>query len=283
MKAQSLQVNLPSGCNADCPFCIAKATWKTGVHDAGRIFGNLNRAFRFAKHHGVDSVMITSTGETTLNDGVGSIIHRAIRWNFPAVEVQTNGQRLASEPELLRGYVTSGLTGLAVSIASPDPVRNCEIIGVDFDYLQFMSHASEMGLLCRVALNMVEGEIDWELLREWAPELVARGVHQLTLREIGMPEFNSLDTEKSNDVRAWVLEHGLDTDNINMIETEVKENGHLVRQTPFGSDIYDYKGLSTCLARCMIENPHPDEIRAMILQPNGHVYSSWQLPGSILI
>jgi molybdenum cofactor biosynthesis enzyme MoaA len=283
MKAQSLQVNLLGPCNARCPFCIAKTTWKTGVKDNDMLFANLDRAYRFAKYHRVDSVMVTGTGEPTLIDGMYIVVDRARQFEFPAIEIQTNGMRLSQKPAMLKDLVSLGLTGLAISIASPDPARNCEIIGVDFDYLQLMQKASEMGLLCRVALNMVKGEINDVLLRDWAGVLVAHGIHQLTLREIGLPEWNPLDTTRSHEVKYWVQQNALDAGWIAEIEAEIKGHGVLVRQTPFGSDIYDYHGLSTCLARCMVENPLPDEIRSMILQPDSHVYSSWQLPGSILI
>ena len=287
MKAQSLQCNLKGPCNAGCPFCIARTTWKTGMGDNQMMFNNLDRAFRFARYHQVDSVMITGTGEPTLlEDSVAMLVDDARRHGFPSIELQTNGSVLAAKPQLLRDLTTIGLTCVAVSIASPDPLRNREIIGVDHDYLQLMRKASEMGLLCRVTINLVKGELDPlqpQGLRDWAKVLKDHGVHQLTLRQLGVPEFNELPTDAAKRVRAWVLENRIDDQGTVDIQVELEENGHLVRKTPFGADIYDYLGLSTCVASCLTENPNQDEIRSMILQPDGHIYSSWQLPGSILI
>ena len=287
MRAQSLQCNLLGPCNAHCPFCIARMTWKSGVTDNQRLFDGMDRAFRFAKHHQVDTVMITSTGEPTLVDGVLDLVQTAYAYGFPSIELQTNGRRIVEEPNLLNQFVKTGLTGVAVSIASPVSVRNRELTGVTHDYLDLMSFAEGKGLLCRVALNLVAGEINAEELGPWADTLVSRGVHQLTLRELAIPEFNAIDGERSSVVQNWVRLNGMGSPAVRALRTEVATNGTLIRQNSFGVDIYDYHGLSTAVATkdatCMARGTDPNEIRAMILQPDGHCYSSWQLPGSILI
>ena len=281
MKAQSLQVNLTGPCNAHCPFCISKTTWKSGVSNNDKIFKNMSKVFNFAKYHRVDTVMITGTGEPTLVDDFQEIILEAHEFGFPCIEIQTNGQRLWDEPKLLDELIGSGLTGIAVSIASPDPKRSNEIMGVNYDYLDLMNVASKKGLLCRITLNLIEGEIfNWNL-KAWADNLVFNGVHQLTLRVIGKPSFNVLDTEASERVCSWIDKNALH-DPSKLIE-EIETGGIAIRETSFGTRVYDYMGLSTCVATCMQESIDPEEIRSLILQPNGRLYSSWQFPGSILL
>ena len=285
MRAQSLQVNLLGPCNARCPFCIAKTTWKTGCKDNEALFKHLGRALRFARYHQVDSVMITSTGEPTLIDGMYDVVAKAKHHGFPSIELQTNGMTLADRPEMMGGLETLGLTGIALSVASPDPQKNCDFIGVTHNYLELMEKASHIGFLCRVTLNLVAGEINAEELPDWADLLVSKGVHQLTLRELAIPDFNVF--KGSDAVSEWVLRKGMKSPAVRALQAEVSSKGTLVRRNSFGVDVYDYHGLSTAVAlrddTCMSRNTDPNEIRSMILFPDGHIRTSWDLPGSILI
>ena len=285
MRAQSLQVNLLGPCNARCPFCIAKSTWKTGVEDNEGLFRGLEKCLGYARYHRVDSVMITGTGEPTLlDDAVAEVVSEARRLGFPSIELQTNGMLLAQEPRRLETLAKIGLTGLAVSTAHPDPYQNQMTIGVTHDYLDLLSKASGMGLLTRVTLNLVNNCFNTVKLADWADILVSRGIHQLTLRELGIPDVNPLDTVASERARAWTEANRMLEREVHELRRDIRQHGHLVRTTAFGVEIYDYHGLSTCVSpSCLIENTSLDEIRSMILQPDGYIYSSWSLPGSILI
>lgn len=215
------------------------------------------------------------------------IVAEAKRHGFPSIELQTNGMLLAAKPEMLRDLDAIGLTGIAVSIAHPDPVQNQKTIGVDHDYLTLMDKASEMGFLCRVTLNLVRNAFATTRLSTWADTLVASGVHQLTLRQLGQPTFNGCDTDAADRVRTWIDANAMPQDEVDRLAREVAVAGVLIRQNSFGVDIYDYHGLSTAVATsddtCMSRNTDPNEIRSMILSADGHIRSSWDLPGSILI
>lgn len=287
MKAQSLSINLAGPCDANCPFCIADVTWKTGIKSNERIFKNLNNVLEFAKYHGVDTVLITGSGEPALlADEIVKVTTRAKWHRIPIVELQTNGKVLM-EDELLEQLDSAGLNTVAISIASFGPECSAEIMGLEgFDYFDLVKRVNDLGMLCRISINMIEGEINPRTLRGWAEKLYRRGVHQLTLRELGLPKYGIRDKEGNEAVRKkreWVEMHKASENVVQVIKNEVANPERLLRELSFGIKIYDYENLSVGVTTCMTDNPNPDEIRSLILQPDGHVYHSWNFVGSVLL
>ncbi len=281
MRAHSLQVNLVGPCNAKCPFCISKTTWKTGISDNERIQIRLSDVMKYAKYHHVDSVMITGTGEPTLLREIEHVAIAAKNEGLQPIEIQTNGTKITTEEELAK-LRKIWIDCISISVASIDPEKNKEIMGIDHNYLTTIEKAANFGFLTRISLNLVSDGLDIFKLIEWADKLADHGVRQLTLRQIGHPSYNQLDTETADRVSQWIDQNAMTKSEVKRLIDGIDRNGVFHRKTSFGANIYDFRGLSTCVTSCLTENTDPDEITSFILQPDGRVYTSWQLPGSVI-
>lgn len=290
MHATSLSVNLAGGCDARCPFCIASTTWKTGQRQNHRLESALPRALDYARYHGVDTVLVTGSGEPTLHrELVLRIASEARRVGIPAVELQTNGARLAEDPGYRGELAGHGVSTVALSVSSVDPARSAALMGLEHDYLALAEALDAMGFLVRISLNLVcadrealIGEADGAGLRAFADVLRARGVRQLTLRALGVPAQPEPGAESEEKIR-WVKEHALSPSDLTTLEQVVREEGTPLRALSYGALVFDFRGLSMVLTTCMTDTTAAEEIRSLILQPDGHVYHSWNYRGSILI
>lgn len=301
MKATSLSVNLKLGCNARCPFCISRTTVKPSeLVDAGRGFkAALTRALGFAAFHRVDTVLITGTGEPLLDVGtVCTVAQAADDHGLPIVEVQTNGSfllqfdgRVGAVP--LDAIRDAGVNTVAISVAAMDPVESAAIMGLpdDYNYLGVARAVVRAGLLCRVCLNLTR-DFDLTELKPYVDRLVRKGVHQLTLRQLGVPEV-CRDDAAARRVVEWVEENKLEDELEVALEGRVISEGTFLRPLPHGEAVYDYRGLSVSVSTCMTEldsdkflgptHPMQQKVRSLILQPDGHVYHSWNRRGSVLL
>ena len=284
MKATSLSVNVRSGCNATCPFCIASTTWKTGHEGNRHLRAGLGRALNYARYHKVDTVLITGSGEPTLKrDLIMRILDETNRVGVPITELQTNGLLLARDDTYLDELDELHLNTVALSVASVSAPRSAELMSVEMDYFALARQVSERGMLCRISLNLVDEDSDFlkANLADYVDELRACGVKQFTLRQLGIPEKFD-ETEKALAKVEWVKDKAMGLSDVEVLRDEIRMKGHLLRTLSYGASVYDYRGLSTCIATCMTETTREDEIRSLILQPDGHLYDSWNYKGSCL-
>ena len=285
MKATSLSINLCGGCNARCPFCIASATWKTGFRNNKRLERSLGKALDYARYHNVDTVLITGSGEPTMHRRlVLRIAREARRLGIPAVELQTNGALLAQDPAYLGELSGHGVTTVALSVASVDAARSAGLMEIELDYMDLVQRLDRLGFLCRVSLNLVRHDLDVlpAQLGQYADSLARRGVRQLTLRQLGVPDRPEQTPEASERI-AWVEQQRMPEAQVALLETRVVEYGEPLRSLSYGARVYDFHDLSVVVTTCMSESMEEEEIRSFILQPDGHIYHSWNFRGSVLL
>ena len=285
MRATSMSINLCGGCNARCPFCIASATWKTGWRNNKRLERALRKALDYGRYHDVDTVLITGSGEPTLHRRLVLRIAREARERgIPAVELQTNGALLAEDPAYLGELSGHGVTTIALSVASVNPVRSADLMEIDLDYLALAERLDSLGFLCRISLNLVRQDADRlsGYLGGYADLLVTRGVRQLTLRTLGVPDRPEETPEAAERIQ-WVRDHGMPEEDVDLLRNQVVEEGAPLRRLSYGARVYDFHGLSVVATTCMSETEEVEEIRSFILQPDGHIYHSWNYRGSVLL
>ena len=290
MKATSLSINLPLGCNAKCPFCISRMTWKPDQRvdiESDKFMNALGRALAYAAFHRVDTVLITSPGEPLLDlNAVRRVAEAARLHSIPIVELQTNGLRLLEVdrgPAVFAICRTSGINTIAISAAAMDSRQSSTIMHLpeDYDYLKAAKVVADTRLLCRITLNLTR---DFDLLYfdDYVDMLRNNGVHQLTLRELGTAEVDA-SSPAADRVRDWVTNNKLeDTFEMALIE-RVHGHGAPLRELPHGGWVHDYRGVAVVTATCMEVLPtdlRDGRVRSLILQPDGGLYHSWQHRGS---
>jgi hypothetical protein len=52
---------------------------------------------------------------------------------------------------------------------------------------------------------------------------------------------------------------------------------------PWGAEVYDVGGQNICLANCLTLDPSSDEVRQLIVYPDGSHRFDWRYKGAILM
>ena len=108
MKIQTFSVVVGGAkCNAKCPYCVSKLTGcMDGVKEDQKPMEinkrNFHKACNFAKQSGVSTVLLTGKGEPLIyHQHITRYLEMIENWQFPFVELQTNGILLKPISELV--------------------------------------------------------------------------------------------------------------------------------------------------------------------------------------
>ncbi len=108
MKIQTFSVIIgDTSCNANCPFCVSKMTPECGVDEYTSEHTSINlknfrKSCQFAKDSRVSTVLMTGKGEPLLKRNRKNLfLHLNVmsHYNFPFVEIQTNGTEVMNMSE----------------------------------------------------------------------------------------------------------------------------------------------------------------------------------------
>lgn len=275
MKAQVLTVCVPyAGCDKNCPYCVSKMTGYC-QSNTDLMKRNFTKVKEFAKAAQITSVLITSKGEPLLQ--FRPLLD--IMWEFKdfPMELQTNGIMLNQNVELLRALQAQGLDVLAVSIDHWAQVH---------EYRKMFEEARHIGLTTRITANLVKQVTDHSF-DEWVGHCKDL-VDQLSFRSITVP--NNIDyrsTKVCSDAIDWIKEN-ISTRKVETFLEDMKTElnfrfGREIRRLAYGAVLYDYKGLSiTHFEYCIQDKSTDDDVRSLIFQEDGHLYTTWNSKASRL-
>lgn len=277
-------------CNAGCPFCVSKMTGlsEVGLKPQPINWRNFEKAAQLAKEYQVGSVIITGKGEPTLfPDQVTDYLTRLERYNFPLIDLQTNGilfdrQKARFEPHLRRWY-DQGLAFIALSIVSYLPEENRKVYSPNFphyiDLPRLVDHLHGIGYSVRFSVTLFDGGTD---NAEKAEKMIAYtkglAVEQLTLRRVAKP-----DASKNPEIGLWTSTHLLSDESQKEIKDYIEKNGHRLLLTGHNAVIYDVAGQNVCLTNALTLETDPTMIRQIIFYPNGRVRFDWQFQGATIL
>lgn len=274
-------------CNARCPFCVARMT---GLELDGKEppvnWRNFYKACQLAKDKGVTTVLITGKGEPTLfPDQLTKFLDELQQFNFPFIELQTNGSRIADGAcdRYIDTWYNMGLTTVAVSIVHYKEGANHEIYQLPgnrhFNLAKLIVKLHEHKFSVRLTAMLLKGFIDnTEDLKKMIKYAAEFGVEQLTLRPIRKPA-NSEDMGAT----AFVEERGLSTEDEAGARGWLDRNATLLMTLAHNARVYDYEGQNVCLSDCLTLHPETDDLRQLIFFPDGHLRYDWQYKGAILL
>lgn len=290
MKVHAL--NLVSGtsiCNARCPFCISKMTPKNGIClKAQKInLRNLKKACTLSKMSNASTVKITGKGEPTLYPKQITEYLKAIKeFNFPLIELQTNGILLAQQWKKYLPYLNQwynlGLNTIIISIVHYDAEKNRQVFlphekqYTDLPELIVQLHnlGFSIRLSCILAGGFICGKKEVERLIGFAKN---NNVEQLTLIPVTVPK------ETGNSPTAlWAKKHALKTAQEKEIRNYLEKQGHRLMELPHGAIIYDINAQNVCIADCLTL-PKDEDMRHLIFYPEGHIAYDWQYKGGVLL
>ena len=282
------------GCNARCPFCVSRMTGTemvSGIHDSSIIcHRHLVKAVKFAKMGNVSTVLLTGKGEPTLYPYQLTSFIQAIGREFPFIELQTNGLelgRLASARgsrlslEKLGEWGRSGLNTIAISAVSLCSAENSQVYTESYPDLQkTVDYLHQYGFTVRICIMLRRGCIDRpEKLLDVIHQSKEWGIDQLTVRPLRIPNTSG-DTSAERDV----LANGLTEEEIVNVVEVVRREGTPLLKLMHGAQVYDFSGQNICLSDCLTDNGEGEEdVRTLILYPNGELRYDWQYRGAVLL
>ena len=252
-------------------------------------------ACRFAKTSGVTNIVLTGRGEPTLyQDEIDRYLEELAPYEFPFIELQTNGIEISrgynggvniggsnshiSIIDTIGEWREMGLTHIAISMAHWDKDVNNKIYGAKFpvDLEDLFTNLDLDGFSVRACLLLMKDYVDdvddfnrvVALCNSW-------GARQLKVASIARPVCSENEA-----IAKWIESHLPEHDQ--EIVEHVIANGHYLRTLPHGAPIFDYQGLSVCLATCMPKTNHAGNGMQPIFWPDGSLTYSWEWKGAVL-
>ncbi len=271
-------------CNLKCPYCISKQTYRVKEHSRMRV--PLERiaflADKFmAVRSGLPFGILTGKGEPTLapREEIGdviSVLYAGGKGLIP--ELQTNGTRLNEKN--LGFWREKGLNTVALSCVSHLDGVNSSLLSkgeIKWNLGKTVRTASDIGLLVRLTVILTKGGIEnTDALLAFLEFTKENGAHQVTFRKMGEPR--NLALHGSLEVAKWIRAHNVKPE---FILNELAKNGKEQASFPW-AQVFTYDGLSVVVTDHM-NAPKDGVIRHAVIQPDGHLYGSWDDPGDILI
>lgn len=279
-------------CNAHCPFCVAHMTPKNGIDkkEPSVNWRNFKKACQLARDGGCSTAMITSKGEPTIfPEQVTQFLKALEAYNFPVVELQTNGILIADgktnriSDQHLKDWYEAGLTTVAVSICHYDSEKNKQIyMGTGskpyIDLPALIAKLHKYGFSVRLAVVMLKGFIDSiEEVEKMVAFAKQHGVEQLTLRPVSKP-----DKSENEDIFKWTSEHHVEPTLEGAVNEHLSKIGTAILDLAHGATVYDVDGQNVCITNCLTVQPDSDELRQLIFFPDGHARYAWQYSGAII-
>jgi len=287
MKIQTMSVVCGTiSCNAKCPYCVSKTT--PGANLSTDVnWRNFGVACKLADKAGATTVLLTGKGEPTLYP---QLITRYLlelqKYNFPLIELQTNGIELDSlsvERRTLHPFLQQwydlGMTTVSLSAVHYWQDMNRKIYGDNYPKLEdTVKLLHDFGFSVRLSIMMMKGYVDTpEQVNEMHNFCQINKVEQLTIRPIACPEKDTSDVSK------WIKEHTLDDNELLTIKHFVQDNATKVLDLSHGAKVYDYFGQNLCLSNCLTTNETDDNIRQIIFYPGGSISYDWKYKAAILL
>lgn len=266
MKANNLTISIDAPCNKNCPFCISNMTF---YPESNKVLfeRNMWKAHVLATMASVNSVLITSKGEPTLNlemvKKCCGVFH-----DFP-LEIQISGTAVDVET-----FYIWGINTVAFSIS-----RYKEMFDLEKRFIE----CNKKGINVRVTIVLSD---------LWHPpdgynflaDCNQLGIKQVTLRTMSIPT-DYLETGESIKTMEWIKAHNNIEKNLLFYEQlrTYEKSENLVRNLPFGPSVYSMEGIAvTTIPYCIQESNNSEDIRSLIYHQDGHMYTSWDKPASIL-
>lgn len=275
-------------CNASCPFCVSTMTPGLGTKEPEVNWRNFRKACSLAKQCGTTTAMITGKGEPTLfPEQITKYMDIISEYDFPLIEMQTNGIAISDEKEKYKHYLErwyeDGLNTIAISIVHYEPERNREIyVPGRKEYIDLpglVDYFHGIGFSTRLSCILINGYVsDAGSVGELINFSKNNKVEQLTIRPMSRPAHSrNPETEK------WVDENCISPESHAEIWKFVESEGNPLMQLAHGAMVYDVRGQNVCISNCLTIEPGNDELRQIIFFPDGHIRHDWQYEGAILL
>ena len=288
-KMFSVVVGSPA-CIASCPFCVSGETPNSeNLKECEINWRNLKIAANLANRSNVDTVMLTSRGEPLLfPDQITEYLKHLKEFNFPFIELQTNGILLQTNEEkydkYLKEWYEYGLTTITISVVSHKPELNKKNYLRDkkeyIDLPKLIKHLHDfkfcVRLTCVCCKDMMDNSKEVAEFIEFARN---NNVEQVTLRPVN-------DEYRRESAHLWILDNKLTDENKNDIKNYLETNGTKLLELERIGTIYDVDGQNVLFSLPLTKytrDTNPENLRNLIFFQDGHIRYEWEMEGGILL
>ena len=267
MIANNLTISIQNvGCDKNCPYCVSKMTGYVDNNKA-LMLKNVNKVLTIARSAQISAVLLTGKGEPCLNM-YEVLTFTQLFSEFP-LELQTNGIFLSQNLEVIKTLASQGMNVVAVSM--------------DDDSSQIVKKISDTvhksGMILRVTFNVTNNSRITNF-NDLLYRCKSWGVDQLTLRKVVAPNFSE-ETQQTK----WIKDN-VDILLYSKLIDEMRrmcESGHHLRTLLYGTEVYDLQGIAVSYSDyCVQDDNNTNDIRSLIFQEDGHLYTSWNSKASVL-
>lgn len=286
LRANNLTVCIPTDnrCNKNCAYCVSRMTSPPDCHRS-RMSRNLDKVRRLAVATGVSDVLLTGRGEPLLaySDRAESEFLERLHGTFREwpLSLQTNGLLLLTDARENAGLAERlyawGLDTVALSL---DTVQEFDLFG------EVIARLKATGFTVRICLNVTD-KIPAEFGFEQMLDRCRRsGADQFLMRNITAPSQVG-EGEAAQATARWI-EGNTRASRWERLNDEAQkalgERGILRRSLNFGLKIYEYGGLSVSVSDyCIQDESREEDVRSLIFDQDGHVYTAWNSKATRLL
>lgn len=271
MKAQTLAVCIPGDvCNRKCPYCVSRMTWAP-PENLSLWKRNLLLAKAFAERAGIMDVIITGKGEPMM--WFDEVVRVSSEFGLFPIVLQTNGITLSRSLSLIGQLPCVDI--FAVSVDYPDQFNKALV--------PLWDAVNQKGKISRATVlltnEVMEKPFEW-----WVTTAQTLGVRQLSFREVTIP-FGYGVTLEGEKTKAWIKAN-IDKDQVDDWLTDYEKilsKYSVVRRLPYGAVVRDVGGMAVAFFEyCVQDSNGKDDIRSLIYHQDGHLYTTWNSPASMI-
>jgi len=276
-------------CIASCPFCVSGIKPDTENMRCPDInWRNFKIACNLANRSNVDTVMLTSRGEPLLfPKQITEYLERLEIYNFPFIELQTNGILFGNKPDYYKAYLKKwyklGLTTICLSVVSNHYDRNKKIYTPNGKYIDLkavIKYLHTFGFSIRLTCVMCSGMMDSiQNVEEFILYAKANNVEQVTLRPVN-------DEFRRQSAKRWIEENRLSEEEKESISQYLEKEGTRLLELDRLGAVYDVYGQNVMLSVPLNKDTRdmdPENGRQLIFFQDGHLKYEWEKEGGILL
>ena len=276
-------------CPAQCPFCVSgEKPDTTNMTLPDMNWRNLDIALRLADRHAVDTIMLTSRGESTLfPQQITETLKHILKYSFPFIELQTNGIVIQRNKDKYRPFLQKwydlGLTTIAISVVSDEYEinrANYTPNGSYMDLPNLIAFLHELKFTVRLACICCHGLTDSSSkLKQFIDFARDHDVEQITIRPVNA-EY------RRQSAHDWIEKHKLTEDDRKDMLDFITENGTSLMEIGSIGTVYDIEGQNVMFSLPLdrdTRNKSINEIRNLIFFPTGRIAYEWEKKGAILL
>lgn len=269
MKANNLTISIPGKCNFNCPYCVSNMTY--GVQENERRFvENLHKTKRLAERMGVSHILITGKGEPFDSEHYLEQVLDVFYGDFP-IEVQTHHHNFTATGKY---FLLKKIDVLAISVDNPN------LLSMEKDVWRSLSNDVLVRLTIILSKRFKDYRLPWFINK--CHDLK---INQLTIRQPTVPKRIRED-EISLKTAQWIEDNA--DDNMYYLLgdqlDQMKGTGEaaFIRDLMFGATVWDINGVGFTSMQYCVESQNGEVMRSLIYQADGHLYTTWDHPGSII-